>query len=331
MSSVLRRVWYGLLRATQARAGSVWPVLSASQANPNIGAAKPGRSALVLALPTLLLGSLAGPVGAAETEVLVPPGYGEPASRGPALASLPTTGDEAAPGPHNGPSLRLGPGTAPSWSGLTLYHHASYAEDPTGPDPSIVLAPGFTPLLLSPASQPGGLAPVEESSAQRWGSSSSERNGRLTFGLKQVLGPLDVAVTGDYGTYKIPVSPDLDLFREEKLLRLGANLGVGELQVRSSMGAEIKPFSIGNTLAWDLAATFNEGPWAFGVAYTHSLLADAPSTEEVDTLGTLQSGMRYAITPSMSAGAHAMFWNLSDDESSAANDVAGVLSFSMRF
>ena len=33
----------------------------------------------------------------------------------------------------------------------------------------------------------------------------------------------------------------------------------------------------------------------------------------------------------MSAGAHAMFWNLSDDESSAANDVAGVLSFSMRF
>ena len=153
----------------------------------------------------------------------------------------------------------------------------------------------------------------------------------MTFGLSQSFGALNVAVTGDYGRYKLPVRPELDLSKEEKLMRLGANLGLGGFQVRGSMGAEIKPFKVGNTLAWDLAATYSEGPWALGLAYTHSLLADAPNEEEVDTLGTLQSGVRYAITPEMSAGAHAMFWSFSDEESREATDVAGVLSFSMRF
>lgn len=301
---------------------------------------------MVLALPALLIGSGPGAAKAGDLDVPTPPGYGEPAGKGRVTASQVAAADRAAavermaevqdpaPEPLAGHSLQLGPGAALSWSGVTLYHHRSYPEDPTDGRPDIVLAPGFTPLLQSPSTLSGGPAPGGNGLARGGfsaGPRSSGRQSRVTFGLSQSLGPLDIAVTGDYGRYKLPVRPELDLSKEEKLMRLGANLGLGGFQVRGSMGAEIKPFELGNTLAWDLAATYSEGPWAIGLAYTHSLLADAPNDEEVDTLGTLQSGVRYAITPEMSAGAHAMFWSFTDEESQAATDVAGVLSFSMRF
>lgn len=289
---------------------------------------------LALALTALLIGRGLETAGANEIEALIPPGYGELASEGRIGPNLAAAGKQAGPEPLGGHSLQLGPTAYLSWSGVRLYHHASYPEDQIDARAGIVRAPGFTPLILRPGSQPGrpaqaggGLEPQSFSA----GPQSSPRRSRLTFGLSQSLGALDVAVTGDYGRYELPVRPKLDIYKEEKLMRLGANLGLGGFEVRGSMGAEVKPFELGNTLAWDLAATYNEGPWAFGLSYTHSLLADAPNEEEVDTLGTLQSGVRYAITPEVSAGAHAMFWSLSDEDSQAATDVAGVLSFSMRF
>ncbi|MDJ0944510.1 MAG: hypothetical protein QNJ30_13665 [Kiloniellales bacterium] len=264
----------------------------------------------------------------------MPPGYGEPASTGQPGARLGAADGQTVPEPLGGHSLQLGPGAALSWNGVTLYHHNAYPEDPTDGRPDIVLAPGFTPLILSPGPQSGGVPRAGEGLQRRSfssKSSSSRRRSRVAAGLSQNLGPIDLAVTGDYGRYKLPVRSDVNLSNEEKLLRLGANLGIGGFEVRGSMGAEIKPFEIGNTLAWDLAATFNEGPWAFGLAYTYSLLADAPNQEEVDTLGTLQSGLRYAITPDMSAGAHAMFFTFTDEDDQDVTDMAGVLSFSMRF
>ncbi len=342
MPSVRLRVWNGLLRATQARVGSLRPTFGRIPAKRHPTPPSPIRPAPilapvlapVLALPALLIGSGMLAAEAGEIETAVPPGYGEPASEGRAGTSQLAASDQAISEPLGGHSLQLGPGAALSWSGLTLYHHASYPEDPTDGRQDIILAPGFTPLLLRPGSQSGGLGSARDGLERRnlaGGRAASPRRSRATFGLSQSLGPLDVAVTGDYGRYKLPVRPQLDLSKEEKLMRLGANLGLGGFQVRGSMGAEVKPFEIGNTLAWDLAATYSEGPWAFGLAYTHSLLADAPNDEEVDTLGTLQSGVRYAISPSMSAGAHGMFWSFSDEDSRAASDLAGVLSFSMRF
>jgi hypothetical protein len=289
---------------------------------------------LALALPALLLGSGAGPVEASDFETFIPPGYGEPALDGPTATNLAAADGSALPEPLGGHSLQLGPGAALSWSGVTLYNQGSFPDDPTDARPDIDLVPGFTPLLLSPAAQPSGSTGARDRwKGQSFGgsASSSGRRSRFRVGLSQSVGPLDLAVTGDYGRFKLPVRPELDLSEEEKLMRLGARIGLGGFEVRGSMGAEIKPFEIGNTLAWDLAATFDEGPWAFGLAYTHSLLADAPNSEEVDTLGTLQSGVRFSITPNMSAGAHAMFFSFTDEDSESDTDLAGVLSFSMRF
>lgn len=326
--------WNGRLRATQARSDGLRPAFERTPAKRNPTPSNALRPALILALPALLIGPGMVAAETGDFQPLIPPGYGEPASKGRAGTNQLAASDQAISAPLGGHSLQLGPGAALSWSGVTLYHHASYPEDPTDGHPDFVLAPGFTPLLLGPGSQPGGLAPARGGLRRQGlngGGTSSPRRSRGTFGLSQSLGPLDIAVTGDYGRYKLPVRPELDLSKEEKLMRLGANLGLGGFQVRGSMGAEIKPFEIGNTLAWDLAATYSEGPWAFGLAYTHALLADAPNDEEVDTLGTLQSGVRYAIAPGMSAGAHAMFWSFSDEDSRAATDVAGVLSFSLQF
>ena len=331
MKSVRWKVWHGLLSATQARDGDARSALRTIQPKPTWLYPGLARPALALAL---LLGSGAGLVKASEFETFIPPGYGEPAREGPTATNLAAVDGQAAPEPIGGHSLQLGPGAALSWNGVTLYDNGAFPDDPTDARPDIVLAPGFTPLLLSPASQANEFSGTRGNwQGQRIGrsGSSSGRRSRVRVGLSQSVGPLDLAVTGDYGRFKLPVRPELNLSEEEKLMRLGARVGLGGFEVRGSMGAEIKPFEIGNTLAWDLAATFDEGPWAFGVAYTHSFMADAPNSEEVDVLGTFQSGVRYSITPNMSAGAHGMFFTFTDEDSESATDLAGVLSFSMRF
>ncbi len=334
MKSVQWKAWYGLLSATRARNDGTCSALQSLKPTstwPYSGLARP---TVPLALSALLLGSGAGPVEASDLENFIPPGYAEPAREGRTAANLAAAHEPSLDEQFGGHSLQLGPGAALSWSGVTLYDNGAFPDDPTDSRPDIVLAPGFTPLLLSPVSEPLVFSGARDHwQGQRIGGSAlaSGTRSRVTVGLSQSVGPLDLAVTGDYGRFKLPVRPELDLSEEEKLMRLGAHVGFGGFEVRGSVGAEIKPFEIGNTLAWDLAATFDEGPWAFGLAYTHSLLADAPNSEEVDSLGTLQSGVRYSITPSMSAGAHAMFFTFTDEDTGSDTDLAGVLSFSMRF
>ncbi len=326
--------WYGLLSVTQARDDGARSALQSFQPNSTWLYSRLARPTLALALPALLLGSGAGAVEASDLENFIPPGYGEPAKEGRTAANLAAAHEPSLDEPFGGHSLQLGPGAALSWSGVTLYDNGALPDDPTDSRPDIVLAPGFTPLLRSPVSEPivfGGVGDHWQGQSIGGSASASGTRSRVTVGLSQSVGPFDLAVTGDYGRFKLPVRPELDLSEEEKLARVGAHIGFGGLEVRGSVGAEIKPFEIGNTLAWDLAATFDEGPWAFGLAYTHSLLADAPNSEEVDTLGTLQSGVRYSITPSMTAGAHAMFFTFTDEDTGSDTDLAGVLSFSMRF
>lgn len=315
--SVRTSLSHGLLRATPARPGEVRPRRATFY-----------RLALpALSLPALFLTSPLGPAHGQSLEVTAPPEQT-------ALASDSTQGtDLHAIGPFDGHSLSVGPSAVFSRSGLTLYEFTAYPESPNDNRPDWSLAPGFTPLTVNLVQQDpfrlGGSA--GEGRAQKSSESAFSRD-RVGIGFTQgFAGGWRLSVTGNYGILRLPVDRGVDVAEEQDLLRLGANLEYGELSLRGSMGADIKPFKVGKTLAWDLAAAYREGPWSLNVAYTHSILAEGPTEQAVETLGTLQGGIGYDVTTNITASASALFWNFSEEEGGSATDIGGLLTLSMRF
>lgn len=282
-----------------------------------------GFAALLLGIPGAVW--VAGQTaGAAEIAAFVPPVANEATAFGAEAKQPPLQLSTLQLGGH---ALHLDSGATLSWNGLTLNGFSSYPDSPTDSRFESSLAADFTPLSFDTHGATNGRFALESP-----GRSSEPRDtSRLRVGLSQNLGILQVSVASDYGRFKLPVHPEFNLAEEQKLLRFGGGLRVGGFSLRGTMGADVKPFKVGDALAWDLAATFTEGPWSTGVAYTHSILTKGPTDREVDTLGTLQGGVRYAFTPELSATANAMFWNFSDQDGREATDVAGVIGISLSF
>lgn len=308
---------HGRLSATPARAGEVRPRQTAFLLNVLIA----------VSVPALFLAGALGPAHGQTFEVIAPPEQ-------PALASGNAQVTELREiGPLDGHNLAVGPSAVFSRSGLTLYEFSAYPESPNDNRPDGSSAPGFTPLTLGLVRQDPfrlGGDPVEGQS--RTASESAFSRDRVGIGFSQGFGGgWRLSVTGNYGILRLPVDRGVDVAEEQDLLRLGANLEYGELSLRGSMGADIKPFKVGKTLAWDLAAAYREGPWSLNLAYTHSILAEGPTEQEVETLGTLQGGIGYDVTSNVTASASALFWNFSEEEGGSATDIGGLLTLSMRF
>lgn len=308
---------HGLLRATPARAGEVRPRHATIH-----------RLALAaFSLPALFLAGALGPAQAQTFEVIAPP---QQAGLAPGSAQVSELREI---GPLDGHSLAVGPTAVFSRSGLTLNEFSAYPDSPNDNRPDWSLAPGFTPLTVNLVQQdPFRLGGNRGEGKSRKASQSGFSDDRVGIGFSQGFGGgWRLSVAGNYGILKLPVDRGVDVAEEQDLLRLGANLEYGELSLRGSMGADIKPFKVGKTLAWDLAAAYREGPWSLNVAYTHSILAEGPTEQAVETLGTLQGGIGFDVTTDVTASASALFWNFSEEEGGDATDVGGLLTLSMRF
>ena len=308
---------HGLLRATQARAGEVRPQQTTFQ-----------RQALAaISLPALFLAGAVGQADAQTFEVIASP---DQSALAPDSAQI---SGQREIGPLDGHSLTVGPSAVFSRSGLTLYEFSAYPDSPNDNRPDWSLAPGFTPLTVNLVQQdPFRLGADRGDGKARKASESAFSRDRVGIGFSQGFGGgWRLSVTGNYGVLRLPVDRGVDVAEEQDLLRLGANLEYGELSLRGSMGADVKPFKVGKTLAWDLAAAYREGPWSLNVAYTHSILAEGPTEQAVETLGTLQGGIGFDVTTNITASASALFWNFSEEEGGDATDLGGLLTLSVRF
>ncbi len=319
MMSVRAAFSHGLLSATPARAGQVRPRRTTFH-----------RLILTsLSLPAFFLTSTLDPahgqtieVAALSKQTAVAPGGAQ-------------VTEQREIGPLGGHSLAVGPSAVFARSGLTLYEFSAYPESANDrrPDGTLSSSPGFTPLNLALVQQdPFHLNGESDGRRAQRSSGSAPGRNRSGLGFSQGFGGgWRLSVTGNYGILRLPVDREVDVAVEQDLLRLGANLEYGEVSLRGSMGADIKPFKVGKTLAWDLAAAYREGPWSLNMAYTHSILAEGPTEQAVETLGTLQGGIGFDVTSNITASASALFWNFSEQEGGNATDIGGLLGLSLRF
>lgn len=230
--------------------------------------------------------------------------------------------------PFAGHFVQVGPDTLFTWNGF-VRGAASRSYEEQQPQLLFSLGPASLVTLTD-----RNRRFVER---ERPASSGNRSNGksfglnRLGLGLSQQVVGAQLSLAADYGEAKLPVHPDFELVDSDDLLRLGTELAIGGFRLTGSVGYEVKPFKIGDTLSWDLAAIFGEGPWTVGLTFAETTFTESPIDVEAEVLNTFQAGIRYNFAPRMSGSVSAIYWGFSDDQDRGYSDLAGVVGLSWKF
>ncbi len=141
----------------------------------------------------------------------------------------------------------------------------------------------------------------------------------------------EISLGGDYGRMPKSVPGAVRLAEDHKLLRLGAHARTREFTVGGSIGSDIDPHNLGETLSWDAFSRYDFGALSIGLVYNYTIEIDDPSQESGGMPGTLQGGVSYAFTPRMAITTNVAYGSSVGEDSSEDPGIAGVLGFSLDF
>ena len=149
--------------------------------------------------------------------------------------------------------------------------------------------------------------------------------------FSQKFRDFEISLGGDYGRTPKSVPGAVRLVEDHKLLRLGAHARTREFTVGGSIGSDINPYNLGETLSWDAFSRYDFGEFSIGLVYNYTIEIDDPSQDSDGMPGTLQGGVSYAFTPRMAITTNVAYGSDVSADSSEDTGIVGVLGFSLDF
>jgi predicted porin len=239
---------------------------------------------------------------------------------------------------------RIAPGSA---AGFDIGPNFGAVTSPSGvslPDALVYLAADdsssratyFTPRL-------GGFQITwsgHQNPSQPSGSISGNKSPSETFTLQlgsvganftQELQGVELSIGGDYGTTLSSVPGALGLVEDEAPLRLGAHARFQNFIIGGMLGTDIEGGDGGEALSWDAFGRYDFGALSIGMAYSATIERDDSGTKQQDIPGTLQAGVSYTFTPSMTITSNVVHGDLAGGDGTEEAGIAGVLGFSLDF
>ena len=142
---------------------------------------------------------------------------------------------------------------------------------------------------------------------------------------------IEISLGGDYGRTPKSVPGAVRLVDDRKLLRLGAHARTREFTVGGSIGSDIDPDRLGETLSWDAFTRYDFGALSIGLVYNYTIEIDDPSQDTGGNPGTLQGGVSYAFTPRMAITTNIAYGSYVNEDGADDSGIAGVVGFSLDF
>ena len=165
---------------------------------------------------------------------------------------------------------------------------------------------------------------------------NTEYNNGLSIGVNFVesFGAVDIAIAGGYrrasGPDKVVVAGNNVKLDDIEQWSTGVNIGFAGFTVGGSIAAETsgrrtrtggaglvgnaRPFTTSTEgHSFDVGASYNTGPWTFGLGYIHGEVEGNVNISDDDTMQAVRAGVSYAVGPGITASA-SVLWAEWDDE-----------------
>ena len=198
----------------------------------------------------------------------------------------------------------------------------------------------FTPRLfgfqVGASYQPSITGTGEGKNSPVYANTDTEYNNGLSIGVNFVesFGAVDIAIAGGYrrasGPDKAVVAGNTVELDDIEQWSTGVNIGFAGFTVGGSIAAETSGRRKGSSLttstegrSFDVGASYNTGPWTFGLGYIHGEVEGDVNVSADDTMQAARAGVSYAVGPGITASVSAL-WGEWDDEGSG-NDSDGIV------
>ena len=154
----------------------------------------------------------------------------------------------------------------------------------------------------------------------------------VSANFSENLGAFEFSLGGDYGSTPEPMHRGVELVEDEKLMRVGAHVGLAGFRFGGTFGGDLKPGDFGQTLSWNNFARFDQGPVSIGLVHSYTLQGDKDDdAQAAQNFGTLQGGFSYSITPNLTTSLNAAYGSYLDEDSDSDSSLAGVFGVHWRF
>ena len=196
----------------------------------------------------------------------------------------------------------------------------------------------FTPRLygfqVGASYQPAIVNTGEGKNSPVYANKNIEYHNGLSIGVNFVesFGAVDIAIAGGYrraaGPDKAVVAGNTVELDDIEQWSTGVNIGFAGFTVGGSIAAETSGRRTGPGLttsteghSFDVGASYNTGPWTFGLGYIYGEVEGNVNVSDDDTLHAARAGVSYAVGPGITASVSAL-WGKWDDEDSYGSSSA---------
>ncbi len=227
---------------------------------------------------------------------------------------------------------RLNFGAAPSPSGVLLPDVSSYFDPDGNYDQGTYFTPrvqGFQLNWSGDQESPSATSAVGGTEVRS--QTYMVRPKSVGASFAQDFRDFEISLGGDYGRTPKSVPGAVRLVDDRKLLRLGAHARTREFTVGGSIGSDIDPDRLGETLSWDAFTRYDFGALSIGLVYNYTIEIDDPSQDTGGNPGTLQGGVSYAFTPRMAITTNIAYGSYVNEDGADDSGIAGVVGFSLDF
>jgi len=239
---------------------------------------------------------------------------------------------------------RIAPGSAAGFGIGPNFGAGTFPSGVSWPDASSYLAADdssgkvtyFTPRLggfqITWSGHHNSSQPTDSiSSTKSHSETSTLQPGSVGANFTQDVQGVELSIGGDYGATLSSAPGTLGLVEDEAPLRLGAHARFQDFIIGGMFGTDLEGGDGGEALSWDAFGRYDFGALSIGMAYSAMIERDDSETKQQDIPGTLQAGVSYSFTPSMSITSNVVHGDLAGGDGTEESGVAGVLGFSLDF